>query len=357
MKKTFLFAIITTVIVVSFASAGTLWREKLTASDGAGYELFGNSVAISGDVCIVGAREGDGDEEDSGSAYIFRFNGTQWIEEAKLLAFDGEYNDGFGDSVSVSNGVCLVGAQGDDDRGSCSGSAYVYRFNGTGWEYEAKIVAPDAKTFDFFGHSVSIDGNTCIIGKFGFGSNSAYIFRFDDTTKAWIFETKLIASDGAAGDNFGVSFCINNNVSIVGSPLDDDNGTASGSAYIFRFNGTQWIQEAKLTASDGTAEDFFGWSVSIDDNVCVIGAGAYGTPGKAYVFQLEDSNWVQTDKLTASDGADGDNFGCSVSVDEDVIVVGAFAGEIMGSKQAQHIFSNTNSKNGSRLRRLSRLTE
>jgi len=303
---------------------------KLLAPDGAEYFYFGWSVSISGDVALVGVPNDDDKGDFSGSAYVFRKNGSSWVLEQKLLASDGTESDNFGWSVSISGDVALVGANGDNVYGSYSGSAYVFRRKGSSWMFEQKLVPSDGALYDEFGWSVSTNGNVALVGAYGDDdsggqSGSAYVFRWNGSS--WVFEQKLLASDGAAGDWFGDSVSASGSVALVGAPYDDDNGDTSGSSYVFRWNGSSWVFEQKLLASDGAAYDNFGDSVSASGNVALV--GAYGdsdngdTAGSAYVFRWNGSSWVQEQKLLASDGAAYDWFGDSVSASENVALVGA----------------------------------
>jgi len=211
------------------AGAVTNWPEKakLLASDGATNDTFGRSVSISGDYAIVGARS---DDSGKGSAYIFRWDGTNWVQQQKLTASDGAASDYFGTSVSISGDCAIVGAYGDD---SYKGSAYIFKWDGTNWVQQQKLTASDGITNDYFGYSVSISGSEAIIGENGDDGSkgSAYIFKSNGTS--WSQQAKIVASDGAAGDYFGYSVSISGNYAIVGVPYDDDEGSSSGSAYIF----------------------------------------------------------------------------------------------------------------------------
>jgi hypothetical protein len=308
-----------------FRYDGTSWVEeaKLTASDGAAYDQFGCSVSISGDKVVVGAQLDDDLGGDSGSAYIFRYNGTNWVEVAKLTASDGSTNSSFGNSVSVSGETVVVGAYWDDGAGWNSGSAYVFRYNGTSWVEETKLTPSDAAYEDFIGESVSISGDTIVVGAFGDddggnNSGSAYIFRYNGTN--WVEETKLTASDASEDAIFGNRVCISGDAVVVGSYGDDDAGYLSGAAYIFRYNGSSWVEEAKLTASDGAAGNYFGVSVSITGDTAVV--GAYGSDS-TYIFRYKGTSWVEVAKLKASGGALRESFGASVSINGDKVVVGA----------------------------------
>jgi len=314
-----------------FTRSGTDWIEqaKLLASDGAEGDFFGCSVSISGDYAIAGAW-GDADNGgDSGSAYIFTRSGSTWIQQAKLLASDGTADDEFGYSVSIDGDYAFVGAPWDDDNGVDSGSAYIFTRSGSNWTQQAKLLASDGANYDRFAGSVSIDGDYIIVGAWydadnGVDSGSAYVFNRSGST--WIQQVKLLASDGAAWDEFGYSVSIDNDYAIVGAWGDADNGIISGSAYVFNRSGTAWSEQAKLLASDGANYDRFGWSVSISGDYAIVGASKDDNgvdSGSAYIFKRSGTNWTQQAKLLASDGAADDEFGYSVSIDGDYAFVGA----------------------------------
>lgn len=312
---------------------GTNWvqQQKLTASDGAAGDLFGK-VSISGDYAIVGAIYADGNEPNCGSAYIFKREGESWVEQAKLTASDGAAMDYFGwGGVSISGDYAIVGANGDDDEGSNSGSAYIFKRVGENWIQQAKLTASDGTAEDAFGLPVSISGDYAVVGaRFdddnGSDSGSTYIFKRNG--ESWIQQAKLTASDGAALDQFSGSVSINGDYAIVGAYYDDDNGDDSGSAYIFKRDSANWLEQAKLTAADGAAGDWFGVSVSIKGDYAIIGArhdDDNGTDsGSAYIFKRNGLSRTQVDKLTASDGEANDKFGVSVSIDGHYAIVGAF---------------------------------
>ncbi len=311
---------------------GVIWMEeqKLLPLDGFSADLFGVSVSISGDAAIVGAYLDDDNGLSSGSAYVYRRNGVIWMEEQKLLASDGAVNDRFGTVVSISGDTAIVGASLDDDNGLDSGSAYVYRWNGLLWVEEQKLLASDRAAGDLFGSSVFINGNTAIVGAQGDDDNgdssgSAYIYRWNGVS--WLEEQKLVASDGALLDRFGVSVCIRADRAIVGSSFDDDNGSNSGAAFIYRWNGATWVEEQKLLASDGFAQDSFGISVCISDTTAIVGAHLDddngSDSGSAYIYRWTGVAWVEEQKLVASDGGAVDQFGLSVSISGDTAILGA----------------------------------
>ena len=325
-----------------FVRSGTTWAQQamLTADDGDANDNFGWSVSISGDYAIVGApRDGIGSNTYQGSAYIFIRSGTTWTQQAKLTASDGAQYDSFGFSVSISGDYAIVGTPNDGiGSNPGQGSAYIFVRSGITWTQQAKLTASDGAQFVSFGHSVSISGDYAIAGAYGdpVGSNasqgSAYIFVRSGTT--WDQQTKLTASDGEELDFFGWSVSISGDYTIVGAQNDGiGSNTDQGSAYIFIRSGTTWTQQAKLTASDGAEFDSFGWSVSISGDYAIVGAaydliGGNVDQGSAYIFVRSGTTWTQQTKLTASDGADGDLFGHSVSISGDNVIVGALNDDI-----------------------------
>ena len=267
---------------------------KIEAGDAADADNFGYAVAISGDYSIVGAYLKDDAGSNSGSAYIFQRNGENWQQTAKLTAADAAEYDYFGSSVSISGDYSIVGAYGNDDAGSQSGSAYIFQRNGENWQQTDKLTAADAASDDRFGYSVSISGDYCLVGAYnnddaGSNSGSAYIFKRN--VENWQQTAKLTAADAASGDWFGCSVSISGDYCLVGAYFNDDAGSESGSAYIFKRNGEDWQQTAKLTAADAASGDWFGCSVSISGDYCLVGAYGEDTPGSdsgaAYLYDIK----------------------------------------------------------------------
>jgi hypothetical protein len=315
-----------------FIHTGSTWTQqaKLLPSDGVANDWFGVSVSLYGDTALVGAHGDDDNGDSAGSAYIFTRNGTTWTQQAKLLADDGAPLDCFGWAVSLFSDTALIGAQYDEDNGNESGSAYVFTRNGNAWTQQAELHPSDPGPADLFGCSVSISGETALIGAYwdddnGEDSGSAYVFTRTGTT--WTQEQKLLASDGAFGDRFGYAVSLSGDTALIGAYWDNDNGDHSGSAYVFTRTGTTWTQQAKLLASDGNITDWFGAAVSIYGDIALIGEpwdddNDYES-GSAYVFTRNGTTWTQQAKLLASDGQGMDTFGWSVSLSEENAIIGA----------------------------------
>jgi len=311
---------------------------KLRATDAAYYDLFGVSVAMSGDTVVVGSPWNDDSGSKSGSAYVFRTTdgGATYIEVAKLTAADAASGDEFGISVAIDGGTVVLGARERESGGSKSGSAYIFRTTDGGATYvqAAKLTASDAGASDYFGYVVAIDGATVVVGAYGKNSETGavYIFSTRDNGISYFEVAKLTASDAVSGDRFGISVAIDGDTVVVGSPYDDDGGSKSGSVYVFRTNdgGATYIEIAKLTAADAAALDHFGESVAIDGNTIVVGAryddDGGSSSGSVYVFLTSDvgATYDQVAKLTAADAASNDHFGVSVAIAGDSVVVGVY---------------------------------
>jgi hypothetical protein len=327
-----------------FTRSGTTWieQQKLMASDAQASDQFGYSCSISsdGNTCVVGAVYEDTGGTNAGAVYIFTRSGSTWTEQQKLMASDAEANDWFGQSCSISGdgNTCVVGTVLEDTGSTDAGAAYIFTRSGSTWTQQAKLMASDASASDNFGQSCSIssDGNTCIVGAAyedtgGTDAGASYIFTRSGST--WTQQAKLMASDAQANDLFGYSCSISGdgNACVVGARYEDTNGDNAGAAYIFTKSGSTWTQHAKLMASDGQADDWFGYSCSIssDGNTCIVGARYEVTngdnAGAVYVFTRSGSTWTQQQKLMASDAEANDWFGysCSISSDGNTCVVGA----------------------------------
>ena len=316
------------------AMAKATQQAQLVAADGVASDRFGSSVALSGDTALVGVpRDDTGTNVDQGSAYVFVRSGTMWTQQAKLVATDGVAADLFGDSVALSGDTALVGASVDDFAGVGQGSAYVFVRSGTTWTQQAKLVAADGAPGDRFGFSVALSGDTALVGAPfddiapNASQGSAYVFVRSGTT--WTQQAQLVAADGAAGDDFGFSVALGGDTALAGARLDDIGANGNqGSAYVFVRSGTTWTQQAQLVAADGAAGDDFGFSVALGGDTALAGArlddiGANGNQGSAYVFVRSGTTWTQQAKLVAADGAAGDEFGVSVALFGDTALVGA----------------------------------
>jgi len=324
---------------------------KIVASDAEASDLFGQSVAISGDYAIVGAVDEDEGGTDAGAAYVFhRTAGITWDTGTKIMASDAEANDQFGISVATSGDYVLVGAYNEDINGTDAGAAYIFQRTGENtWKAGAKILASDTAAGDNFGMSVSLSGDYTIIGAYhedpGSLSNagSAYVYQYDPPVAG-----KLSAFDADSNDSFGISVAISGDYVIAGAPNEDAESTNGGAAYLFhRTDANNWDTGTKITASDIQSSDVFGSSVAISGDYAIAGApneDAGGTnAGAAYVFHRTGANtWDMGTKIVAYDAQDYDYFGSSVAISGDYTIVGAYQEDAGGAiAGAAYIFHRT----------------
>lgn len=322
--------------VYVFTESNGVWTQtqELTASDGAGGDNFGTSVAIDGDTVLIGAPSvAIGSNLNVGAAYVFTRSGGTWIQGQKLMADDGAASSTFGISVAVRGSMTLIGAHGAAINGQNSqGAVYAFTASGGTWSQAQKLVASDGVASDQFGQQLSLDahGTTVVIGSDQAtyadsfpGTGAAYVFNLQGDT--WTQTQRLEADDGQLADYFGRWTAIQGSTIVIGAPASPDSGgnPFMGSAYVFTESGGTWTQTQKLTADDGVSGDFFADAVAIAGNTILIGApGATigGNPfvGAAYVYSFDGASWNQSDKIVPSDGAYGDEFGYAVALRDDL---------------------------------------
>ena len=325
------------------------WQLQATLFPPAGGDSLGwfaYSVAIDGDTALIGWGRDDAPENDSGSAVVFvRESATgTWSEQQKLVASDGRASDFFGNAVAVSGDYAVIGATGNSASFSKSGAAYVFeRDPSTGVWTQVEKFAPTEVTQNFagFGASVAIAGERIVVGSSGedvgaADSGAAYIYLLDSGTGAWGLEQKIRQSDPENGDAFGGSVALNGDTVLVGAFLDNDNGTDSGTAYVFaRDSGSgQWAEQQKLTASDGAMFDQFGRSTAVLGDIAVVGASRTDA---AYVFERDPNTQTWTESQKATPSITTDDFGFSLSISGDRFIVGASLTNL--SRGAALIFS------------------
>ena len=319
---------------------------KLLASDPGLHDHFGRTLSVSGDRAVIGSRfDEHGGVALTGSAYVFLRSGASWVEEAKLTADNSEFQDLFGHSVAIDGDTVLVGARNDDHSGVVdAGSVYVFVRDGSGWSQEAKLTASDAAEGDAFGISVNVSGDTAIVGALygdhAAGSDSGAAYVFERSGSSWSQTAKLTASDAAALDAFGWSVELSGDSALVAARYDDHAGEAdAGSAYVFVRDGSNWTQQAKLTATGVAAGDEFGHFVALSGDTALVGAPARDhlggvDAGAAFVFVRTGTSWSQDAVLTAGDAAAGDAFGHNVALSGDVAAIGAAQDDHAGGDAA-----------------------
>jgi len=297
-------------------------------------DLFGSNVAMSGFNALIGSYGDDDDGVSSGSARFFRFDGNSWVDQGKFYSSDIAQEDFFGFRVAVSGNTALISSYGDDDAGDFSGSVYVFERIGGVWTQVQKLVASDAATFDDFGFSLAIDGDYAVISSyldddFGNFSGSAYVFK--RTAGVWTETQKLLPNAGAANQQFGFAVDIEGSQIIIGSRNDGTSVSFGGAAYIYERTGGTWAQTAKIKPSDNTANKVFGSAVSISQGIVLVGAlgdnAGASSSGAAYVFEKVGVNWTQKAKLKTDTIVANEYFGYSVDNIGKKLIIGAYRGK------------------------------
>ncbi len=298
------------------------------------HDAFGFSTAINGDTLVIGAPQ---DETvagiKDGAAYIFVRSGQTWNLQARIVANDAHGGNYFGGPVALSGDTALIGASGDSGAGAYSGSVYVFKRTGTSWAQQAKLIPSDSAAYDYFGFSISLSGDTALIGRTSESFlpipkvGAAYVFVRQGSN--WSQQAKLTGNDVVVLDDFGISVAISGETAVVGSPYSTTAaGDNVGSAYVFQRSGTTWSQKQKLVAPDAASGDFLGNAVAVSDNHILVGATRHANTtgalaGAAYVFVRSGASWSMQSELAAADGTASDGFGEAVAISDDMALVGA----------------------------------
>jgi len=305
-----------------FVRSGDTWafQQKLTAPFAAAGDRFGEWVDIDGDTIAVGAFDDEDKGIMSGSVFVFRYSGTSWNFEDKLLASDGEPGDRFGETVYVDGDTIGVGARFADLR---MGSAYIFTRTGSTWTEQQKLTAPVRQIGDWFGAQIAVDGDTAIVGartadSVNIDSGAAYIFT--RLAGVWTLDDMLIASDPGASDEFGMAVDIDGDTVAISAFKDDQNGDDAGAVYIFGRSAAGWMQQQKLLAIDDSPDfDELGTQLALQGNTLVVGGSLTRA---AFLFKRSEGNWTQHAKITTNDASVG-RFGTSATLDGRSVVVGA----------------------------------
>ena len=325
-----------------FVRSGGSWtlQQRLFSVDGAPRDFFGHSVALDGSSAVVGATGADqGGVTDVGAAFVFVRTGTTWAAQQRLFVATLEAGDEFGTSVALSGDLALIGVGKADAGATDSGSAYLFERRADYWfkqEYAGSVFAgaffPGALADrDSFGAAVALQGRTLLVGapRDDIGVNpdqgSACVFDYQPLTASYFQQAQFSRGLGTNAIRFGHSVALSANTALVGTVADDVGAEEDqGSATVFVRTGTTWSRQARLTADDGAAYDNFGVSIALDGDTALIGAdGANDGRGAAYVFLRSGTTWFQQARLIASGGALFDGLGGAVALSGETALVGA----------------------------------
>ena len=310
-------------------------RLLLSPASVAASQRFGAGSAVESGVAVFGAP-GVG----AGSASIFeRGSSNSWSLAATVSASDGAANDGFGTATAIDGSIAVVGAPAGPGSALDAGAVYIFRKVGASWSHVAKVTASDGANGDAFGASVSIKGDTLVVGAptadaGAIDAGAAYVFR-NTTGNTWSEQTKLVAASAAANARFGTSVATRSSRALIGAP-----GTSGGAgrAHLFRNSGGTWTLATELASAEAGALAF-GTSVALAGTLAgdwaFVGApnalaGAVSA-GAAFIFtRSSDTNWPQTARVTQEDAAAGDQFGASIAAYDDRVIVGAPSDTVRG---------------------------
>ena len=308
---------------------GTNWvlQQKLAPIGLSSGDQFGFAVALNGDTLVVGAPFDGSQGPITGTAYVFDRQGTNWTFRQRLDAHDAAAGDQFGFSLAMDGERIVVGALNRDEEFANCGAAYVFvRTTNSNWVEEQKLTAPLRAADDVFGFHVAIDGERLVVGaplrdSGAADAGSAYAYARNGSN--WMLQAVLNDPQSGSGDHFGESVAIRGNTMMV-SERDNSTGVNQGAVHVFELSGTNWVWKQKLVSGEVQPGDVFGRWISLAHGVVGITAHGSGTnSGATYLFSRAGTNWVEQQRLTAPDGAIGDQFGSSVSLDEGFVAVGA----------------------------------
>ena len=295
---------------------------------------FGFAAALDGTNALVGAPYESGQEINSGAAYIFRRDEEtgNWLDFAKLKAPTPALEEQFGAAVALSGATAAVGAYGNDGEDSDAGAVYLFSRDAESgaWSFAQQVTADDAAAGDRFGFSVSVSGDILVVGLLNEivpdSPGAAYVFeRTDDGP--WEQVQKLSPDAVEPNERFGFDVAVDGETIFVGAPLSDTD--ERGAAYVFERTGsgaTPWALATRLIAATPQANAQFGTSVSLEDDLAVVGAPLDGTDvsaGAAYTFERTNGVWMPTNRLSVAELEETARFGRDVALSADLTLIGA----------------------------------
>lgn len=315
------------------------YEATLTGSLLSGVSHFGGSVAISDDVIVVGTWQ-DND------AYVYHYDGTEWVEEAILRDPVAEAGDNFGRAVAVDNDRILIGAAGDDNLCQGGGGAFVYRRIGGEWVRETRLKPELCEQFGLFGDAVALHGDVAVVGSDQSdlagpnNSGTVFVYRYDGSQ--WNLDGTLVSPVPQQAELFGHAVAVHGDVLVVGTYNNPTQGQQAGVAYVFRYNGLSWQHEATLLPSVGDGQEF-GWSVAVEGDRVLVGALHGNAPGigsgAVYVYQFDGDAWNEVSQLYRPDLQEHANYGWSIDLSGDTVVVGASNGSLSPNSSAYVVTS------------------
>lgn len=368
-------------------AAAAAWTQQAyaKAANADSLDQYGVAVAVSSDTLVVGAQgeasnqtgitngasaSSNNGAAGAGAVFVYTRSGSAWSQQAYLKAPNAEAGDNFGSAVAIDGDTIVVGAPAEDSNltsvangttasgdnsAAAAGAAYVFRRTGGSWAQEAYLKGSGIAAGANFGYAVAISGDTIVVGAHGENSSTGAVYVFKRSGTSWAEEQRLTAVNGRGSDDFGISVAISSDTVAVGAIGESSNqasvtngATASadtsaasaGAVYVYKRSGATWTQEAYLKANNSEAGDNFGFSVAVSSDTVLVGAvGEAGTQGAAYVFTRSGTTWSQQAYLKASNASGGHNFGAGVGLYGNTAVIGADG--VSSSAGATYVFSRS----------------
>lgn len=321
LQRTFLSGLTLAVLLSPGSALGHDQVLDLRHDDPEGQDRFASALDIQGDILVAGAP---GQHSTGGAVYVHERLYGKWPMMQKLTAPGNETGAWFGFSTRMSGDLLVVGSLYGDGAVPDSGAAHAYRRVGGSWQFEATLTAP-AMAYDAYGFSVAADGDTVIVGSpyyDGVAASSGIAYVFENSGGSWSSGSPLLPPDGGVDQFFGLAVALHGDVAVVSAPFDDDQGFASGSAYVYTRSGSTWSFQQKLTASDGATNGRFGEGIGLHDDRMLI---SRPFANAVYAFAFDGNSWSEVQKLEPTSGGLTPTFGRSLDLDADTAVIGNLA--------------------------------
>ncbi|MFC1619783.1 FlgD immunoglobulin-like domain containing protein [Candidatus Neomarinimicrobiota bacterium] len=306
----------------------TLHLESVLSPDTAhSIDQFGASVAIEDSFLVVGAPYSSNEQNLDGMVFVYLHTGEEWVQHSMLYPGYPIPGGKFGLAMAIALPYLIVG--------DAEGTVVIYKLDNGYWAEDTVLYGPGFVDVD-------IDGEYAVLGAsgdnaLGYGSGAAYVYRREGAS--WVEEIRLVASDGEAHDAFGSSVAIDGEYILIGAGYADGQYSSSGAAYVYQRHDDQWLQKAKLSADDGGFNDCFGCSMAMDGQRALVGAGKADATaiasGAAYYYQFDGSQWVQSQKFAPLNLGRSAKFGRAVAIYADKCLIGA------SEADEAYLFTNT----------------
>jgi hypothetical protein len=340
--------------VYVFQNIGGIWTQtqKLVAHDGAAFDQFGTAITLKGGVAVITAPLAMiNGHQWQGAAYVFALSGGSWVQTQKLVAGHGAAFETFGVSAALNSNSLFIGAGGTNFNGQrLRRLVYVFRLDpgARGWAERQTLNAPDpTDPGSAFGSSVCATETVAMVGAcnstIGGLPNKGEVYVYSQTNGSWLLSATLVANDGGARANFGVSIAIEGSTALIGaSGATVEGKVGEGAVYRFTLSKGTWSQTEKILAKDGDALNLFGASVGLSHTLAIVGAYVRNSyKGAAYLMNQVSGQFLTQQKLEDTQGIPGDVFGYACAIDGSTALVGAYTKDVNGLPDAGVVFFYT----------------